>query len=444
MMDGLISLLPTLPGTRLGKLILAIVVASCFATITVYRTVAAQDGKIAVSNQGETDITRDESGHVRIRFTRGNRVDVGNRTTGPIVVVGWDRDYLEAVAMSDRGVEGIKAGIDDGPMGRVIRVKADYSDRFNNDFMKSPFDPLAKIETLQERLAELWASPWKLMDLGAQRTTPRRQSGPRRDDKAQDRPLNPSAPPPPLFEPPALDVQSASSTRPGEIFFEVRVPRYALLECIKVFRSEVLVYDVDNPVVVDGQRSIIRIGRVRSAEVHTSTGNIEVESVAGRVDVVTTSGAIRVNQVLGDVRALSVSGRIEIQCVRGKVDASNTDAPIILNGVAGDVTASATYSNLLVRGPLRSGGTYSLKSLSGSVQLELPPSTKGFTALLSSYTGAVESAFALKRVEGAAPGTSSKRLIGRYGDGQAQITLDSFDGTVRLVKGAANLGINCK
>jgi hypothetical protein len=385
---------------------------------------------------GEGVVTRDPSGKVMIRFARGNRLDVDNRSTGPIVVVGWDRDYVEAFAVSDRGAEAIKVGIEDGFSARTIRIRADYAER-TDDLAGFVIDQVAKVESMKDRVASLWESRTRLND------RPSREPGSARGRDPQQS-VNSPVSPPPLYEPPPPDVQAASMVRPGEVFLEVRVPRQATLDLIKVYRSEVLVYGVDTDVVVDGQRSVVRIGHVRSAEVHTQSGNIEVESVTDSVNLITTSGIIRVKDIGGSLRALSVSGRIEIECARGKVDVNNTNAPIILNGVTGDVTATGTNGNIVFRGTVRSGGQYNLKSLSGSVELELPSSVKGFTATLTSYSGPVENAFQLKSVDGPVAPANTRRIFGRYGNGEATITLDSFDGSVKLTRSQTQTAFACK
>ena len=42
------------------------------------------------------------------------------------------------------------------------------------------------------------------------------------------------------------------------------------------------------------------------------------------------------------------------------------------------------------------------------------------------------------------PNSAGQRLIGRYGNGQAQLTLDSFDGSVKLAKSAPGAGPSCQ
>jgi DUF4097 and DUF4098 domain-containing protein YvlB len=236
-------------------------------------------------------------------------------------------------------------------------------------------------------------------------------------------------------------------SRSGEIFLEVKVPRYAEIEMITVNRSEVLVYGVETAITINGARSVIKLKRVGAAEVKTSSGDVEVEDVSGLVDVITTSGAIVVKDAGSDVRALSLNGRIEIRCARGRVDVSNTNGPITLGGVIGDATATATNSDVRFSGPIRADGRYYLKSMSGAVEMEAPANSPGFTATLSSYRGGIETDFSLKTNKSAGNAASNpvnRRLIGRHGNGQAQITLDSFDGKVRLSKMAPGASKDCK
>jgi hypothetical protein len=368
----------------------------------------------------ESAVTRDPSGIVRVKYERGGKIMVGNRTTGPIVVIGWDRDYIEASALSDRGTESVRAFVDPGPAGARIGLKADYAD-FDEIRLRSGSgaDPLAA----------------------------------RRQISKPDATSNMPVPLPPPAPSQAPDFPSGFSSRPGELFIEIKVPRYAEIEAISVIRSEVLVVGIETPITVNGERSAVRLKRIGSAQVRTRGGDVEVEDSEGLVDVITTGGAIVVKGARTDVRALSLSGRIDIQCARGRVDVNNTDGSITLSGVTGDVSATATNSPIRFSGAIRADGRYYLKSMSGSVEMEVPANSPGFTATLSSYRGGVGADFQLKTAQpsagkgksGSQPDAAvNRRLIGRFGNGQAQITLDSFDGKVRLGKMAAGAATECR
>ena len=216
---------------------------------------------------------------------------------------------------------------------------------------------------------------------------------------------------------------------------EVRVPRYARINLIRVIRSRVEVTGIETPIAVMGDRSDVVIKNVREAEVRTRSGGVVIEDSSGLVEVVTTSGAVRVRRAQGDVRVLSISGNMEIECVRGRVNVDSADGSIMLNNIQGDVEANASNSSVLFTGAIREDGRYHLKTMSGTVEMLVRDKPPGFTATLSSYRGTIENDFKLQiKQSGEQPqeGEINRRIVGRHGNGQAQITLDSFDGKVRL------------
>jgi hypothetical protein len=356
-------------------------------------------------------VERDEQGRVRVRLARGGRVSLDNRTTGRIVVTGWDKDYIEAVATSTRGAEYVRAYSEAGLSGQSVTLKADYLPQ-----------------------------PWP--------DAPVIQAPPA--PPPEPKPTPPSEPKPqPTAAPGDEDIKERERAHswtlmglkvgplgrpdsfPDEVHLEVKLPRYAEIELITVNRSEVEITGVATAVAVSGRRSAIRLRDVGAAEVRTERGAVEVDGAAGLVDVVTTGGPITVRNVRGDVRALSLTGSIEVSCVRGQVNVSNTGGPISLANVDGDVDATTVESDVIFDGLIRAEGRYHLKSMSGAVEMGVRRGPPGFTALLSSYRGQVESDFKLSSKQ--QPNSpAGNRLLGRYGDGRAQITLDSFEGRVKL------------
>lgn len=322
---------------------------------------------------GQTDTSFEISdrhyGRARIDAERGMRIMLGNRTTGRITVNGWDRDVIEAHAVSERGEEVVIAILSDDSNDKRLFLKADYAD----------------------------------VD-------------------------QPSAPTTPVAGPP----QSNGSNL--KVHFEVNVPRYMEFDVIRVQRSEVQVTGVETSISVWGGQSSVILKRVGSVEARTRSGNIEVEGAQGPVSITTASGAVRVHRVQGNVRVVSISGPIEIKCAQGRVEVANTEAPIDLVNIKGEVKATATNSSVRFMGSLNDDGSYDLKSMSGRVEMILPTNTKGFDATLSSYQGIVESDFNLKTNQPIIEGPQGRRLIGRFGTGKSQISLDSFDGLVRLTK----------
>jgi hypothetical protein len=318
---------------------------------------------------GADDANQRHHGRVSINVARGIKVFFDNRTTGRITVKGWDRDVIEAKALSARGDEVVIVKTFEDSSGKTISLKADYAD----------FD-------------------------------------------------QPGAPTNPIEFPP----QNEGSNL--QVHLEVNIPRYTEIGLIEVWVSDVEVSGVETLVAVSSDRSTVLLKDVGAAEVRNRRGNVEIDGISGLAVVTTSSGAIRVSNSKNAVRAVSIAGPIEIKCSSGRIDVSNTEAPIELVNIDGDVDAIATNSSVRLTGKLRDGGRYFLKSMSGRVEMLLPANPSGFNATLSSYRGLVESDFNLSTKQPASDASHNRRRAGVYGNGKAQITLDSFEGFVRLTR----------
>jgi hypothetical protein len=318
-------------------------------------------------------------GNVSLNVSRGIQVTLGNRSTGRITVTGWDRDVVNARAVSQRGSEALIVNQNPAGSGELF-LKADYADLESSD-------PAGRV----------------------------------------------------LDGPPI-----GAEGRAIQIHLEVSLPRYAMLEPIRVMRSGVQITNLGTPLTIMGERSSIILKDVGAAEVHTRSGNVEIEDARGLIQVTTSTGAIRVTNAKSGLRAVSIAGPIEVKCARGRVDVTNTDAPIDLYNVSGDVDAIATNSSVRFDGEVQEDRRYHLRSMSGRVEMILPANTAGFNVTLSSYRGMVESDFLLKTtVSGTAkeiirPAQTelNRRVSGQFGNQRAQIWLDSFEGLVRLTKRA--------
>lgn len=494
-------------------LLLLLMMAGCLIAFALTTANAQQSKEAQNQTQGDKTIELNEPGRVRVKFEKGGKVTVDNRTTGRITIIGWDQDFIEATATSERGNEAVRVEVTDDASDRRVFLKADYRDFEEEEVRRRPFEMRRtvlkkslqsldnRVESLKARLAAIDASPNRadqedrrkdlsanleelemrrkeltdiLAGLDAQdepapTPTPKPEATPT-TPKEPVRPGNTITPPgitaptkpsitsptkpmglPPIkIEPP----QIYFNDRPREVHIEVKVPRRAEIELIRVYRSDVEVTGIETPLIISGDRSAIKLSRVGAVEVKTGSGNVEIEDAAGLVDVITANGAIKVRNAGSDVRALSIGGAVDIQCARGRVDVSTTDGIIKLVGIQGDVDATTTNSEVRFTGAIREDGRYHLKSMSGYVEMNIQATPPGFTVALSSYKGMVSTGFAslLKLKESSQPDQTdasitspvSRRLTGRYGDGHAQITLDSFDGVVLLGKGLPGVGVDCK
>jgi DUF4097 and DUF4098 domain-containing protein YvlB len=243
---------------------------------------------------------------------------------------------------------------------------------------------------------------------------------------------------------------------------DVKVPRYADVETLEGYRGDIEVADVDGAALINAGNGDVKIMRVGSLKVSRRSGDVTVrevkgdltarsfngdvvvENVGGLVDVAATNGDLRVHNAGGDVRANSATGDVEVRCAKGRAEVSSASGSITLIGVGGDVDASTASADVIFRGPIRVGGSYRLKSLSGDVSMTIQADVAGFTATLTTYSGGIDTDFPLKVESPVQGGPINRRITGTYGNGQAKLALDSFSGTVKIAKGAAAALKECK
>jgi DUF4097 and DUF4098 domain-containing protein YvlB len=253
----------------------------------------------------------------------------------------------------------------------------------------------------------------------------------------------------------------AEARRFGEVDLNVKVPRYAEIESAETSHGDVMVTDIEGSVYVSaihGDVTASRVGAVRletrngdvyvrdvknSLVVRSLNGDIDAADIGGSVEIAATSGDISVQNAGANVRANSASGDIKIICARDRVDVNTASGSIELTAIGGDAEGNTASGSVIFRGPIRKNGRYTLKSLSGEVEMHIQPDPPGFTAVLTTYSGEIETQFELK-INTPFRGPVNRRITGVYGDGQTQLALDSFSGTVRIVKGDPALMKECK
>ena len=173
------------------------------------------------------------------------------------------------------------------------------------------------------------------------------------------------------------------------------------------------------------------------------SGNMQIENSGGIVDIVGSNGNITVFRADRDVRAFSASGDITVSCVKGRAELGNASGSITIKSAAGDVDAQTAAGRIDFQGHIHAGGSYRMKAVSGEVRMAIQPDPPGFTATLSDYNGEIETAFPLK-VESPVTGAVNRKLIGRYGDGNSRISLDTFSGAVRIIIDTSGETNECK
>lgn len=193
---------------------------------------------------------------------------------------------------------------------------------------------------------------------------------------------------------------------------DITVPAWMALDLSGVYTD----------VTVEGTKGAVSVETVQgNVAVTGGEGIVSLSSVQGSVSLRGAKGRIEVHSVNEDVRVVGSSGEIKAETVNGeiqleKVDATNLDASTVNGDVAYD-------------GPIHAGGRYALSSHNGDISITVTPSTNA-TVAVSTFSGEFESDFPVTLTEG----RKGKRFNFVLGKGGAQIELESFQGTIRLVR----------
>lgn len=169
-------------------------------------------------------------------------------------------------------------------------------------------------------------------------------------------------------------------------------------------------------------------------------GDIEVNSVSGRVrihaqtpllNVATVSGNLafsgqakqaKLQTVSGDILAPSLGHKVQVQTVSGHIQIGGGPwQQFSLSTVSGDVQ---------LKGALAAGGNMDIDSMSGDLQLQLPSSLNS-SLHVSTFSGDLRSDFGTPSRPEHGPGSHLDTLAGA-GDGK--IHIETFSGDVRIRK----------
>lgn len=174
--------------------------------------------------------------------------------------------------------------------------------------------------------------------------------------------------------------------------------------------------DVEVDVVTDRVRvQSVSGGLNVKGEIRTE---VEAQSVSGDIDVTARVGSLRAQSVSGSITATALGGRVEAQTVSGEIRVEGQRLRGEMESVSGDVE---------VAGSLSSGGTTTVSSHSGEVQLRFVRGT-GADVEFTTFSGDMDLAFPGARVT-----RNSRRerevVLGRGG---ARVEVRTFSGDVRL------------
>jgi DUF4097 and DUF4098 domain-containing protein YvlB len=176
-----------------------------------------------------------------------------------------------------------------------------------------------------------------------------------------------------------------------------------------------------------------------NVSVRGSQAPVSVETVEGEVAVTGGIGLISLRSVQGSVTLQAARGRISVNSVNEDVSVTRSGGDVMAETVNGEITldlveastvdANTVNGDISYRGPIRNGGRYSFSTHNGDVTLTVPDGTNASVAV-STFNGEFESEFPVP-ISGMHKGKGFNFTLGT---GSAQITLESFQGTIELIR----------
>ena len=165
-------------------------------------------------------------------------------------------------------------------------------------------------------------------------------------------------------------------------------------------------------------------------EVRSSAGKITIGGGRGTVNVETIDGTIAIRHAQGRITARSSNGAVAIDSSSGDVDALSTTSQVTLTAIeTHNLKATSVGGVVRFSGPLFADGRYDLSSHSGSIWVKAPAPINA-TVSVATVSGAFSSALPSDSVEQRRRGI----FTARFGDGRAQLSLESFNGGIVLEK----------
>lgn len=172
------------------------------------------------------------------------------------------------------------------------------------------------------------------------------------------------------------------------------------------------------------------VGSRAGISAETVQGDISVEGGDGLISLRSVEGGVTLRNARGRIEVHSVNDDIAILASAGDVAAETVNGEIMLGGVeTSSLTASTINGDIEYHGPVQNGGRYALSSHNGDLTLTVAQGTNAAISV-STFNGEFESEFPVTLTEA----RKGRRFSFTIGTGSAQVSLESFQGSIRLIR----------
>lgn len=211
--------------------------------------------------------------------------------------------------------------------------------------------------------------------------------------------------------PVVVSLHTTGRRGPGRATYDISVPAW----------MPVNLHGVNAGMTVDGVQAAIRA--------ETVNGDIDVKGGDGLVSLQTVEGSVTLEGAKGRLEVESVNADVTVRGSAGELHAETVNGDIILAGLTSEsVDASTVNGDILYDGTVRDGGRYRLVTHNGDVTVAVPEQADARVSV-STFQGDFESEFPVTLKE-----RRGRRFDFTLGSGSAALDLESFQGTIRLVR----------
>jgi DUF4097 and DUF4098 domain-containing protein YvlB len=208
----------------------------------------------------------------------------------------------------------------------------------------------------------------------------------------------------------AVTVQANGAAAAGSLDYEITVPRSMPIRVDGTFGD----------ITIDGVQSEVSVENVR--------GDIRVSGAPTFVTAESVEGAVSVTGARGKVKASSVNEDVRIEDATGDISAETTNGEISLLRIdSTNVDVETVNGDITYEGSVADRGHYGFATHNGNITIGMSDRAN-VTLTVRTFNGAFRPDLPVKSLES----RRSSRATYMLGSGSAEMTLESFGGTIRL------------
>jgi DUF4097 and DUF4098 domain-containing protein YvlB len=185
------------------------------------------------------------------------------------------------------------------------------------------------------------------------------------------------------------------------------------------------------PIAVEGVYIDVSIeGTQADITVETVGGEVTVRGGAGTITLNSVQGDVVLEQAKGKITVGSVNEGVRVVDVEGDITAETTNGSIDLLRVrSAAVEAASVNGTITYDGGVVDGGRYQINTHNGAINMAMPE-TANASVNVRTYSGNFRTNLAVKPTEV----REGRRYELTLGKGSARVNLESFQGSVSLLK----------